>query len=56
MEVLESTHLLPLELESSAKVLPKEDLEVLLRCSLVMILDIKQVMMPGLMIATLIET
>jgi hypothetical protein len=42
--------------ESIAKVLPKEDPEVLLRCSLVMILDIKRVMMPGLMIATLIET
>jgi hypothetical protein len=55
MEVLESTHLLPLELESSAKVLPKEDPEVLLRCSLVMILDIKQEMMLGLMTASQIE-
>ena len=56
MVVLELMHQLLQQLDLIVKDLHKEDPEVLLRWNLVMILDIKQVMMPGLMIVSQIET
>ena len=54
--VVQVSTLLQLELESSAKVSHKEDLEVLHKRKLIALLNYNRLQMPGLMIAIQIET